>query len=102
MWRSVDLPAPFGPRSPVIPAPRAKLMSLTATTLPYQRDTRSSTIGWTRCSAPEGRATGVVADGPLAAAGIGGLGVSVIRRRSEQIGGPQGRLRSASGEGRSR
>ena len=39
------LPAPFGPRRPVIPAPRLKLMSLTATTLPYQRDARSRTIG---------------------------------------------------------
>ncbi len=28
-----------------MPAPRLKLMSFTATTLPYQRETRSSTIG---------------------------------------------------------
>ena len=39
MWSSVDLPAPFGPSSPVIPGPSANEMSLTATTLPYQRDT---------------------------------------------------------------
>ena len=43
-WRIVDLPAPFGPRRPVTPGPSTNEMSLTATTLPYQRDTpRSST-----------------------------------------------------------
>src|SRR6266581_3370366 len=41
----VDLPAPFGPSSPVTPGPMVIVMSLTATTLPYQRDTlRSSTV----------------------------------------------------------
>src|SRR3954466_2359799 len=45
-WSRVDLPAPFGPSRPVIPAPMLNVMSLTATTLPYQRDTRSRTIGW--------------------------------------------------------
>ena len=33
------MPAPFGPSSPVTPAPRVMVTSLTATTLPYQRDT---------------------------------------------------------------
>ena len=42
MWRSVDLPAPFGPSRPVTPGPSANEMSLTATTLPYQRETWSS------------------------------------------------------------
>ena len=51
-WRRVDLPAPFGPRRPVIPEPIAKLMSLTATTLPNQRETRSRTIGWRPSSRP--------------------------------------------------
>ncbi len=39
MCSSVDLPAPFGPSSPVTPGPIVIVMSLTATTLPYQRDT---------------------------------------------------------------
>ena len=43
MCRIVVFPAPFGPSSPVTPAPRANVMSLTATTLPYQRDTPSRT-----------------------------------------------------------
>src|SRR5690348_4611881 len=43
--RSVDLPAPFGPSRPVTPAPTSNVMSFTATTFPYQRDTRSSAIG---------------------------------------------------------
>ena len=41
-WSSVDFPAPFGPSSPVTPEPSANEMSLTATTLPYQRDTCST------------------------------------------------------------
>src|SRR5262245_52928421 len=45
MCRIVVLPAPLGPSRPVIPGPRANVMSLTATTGPYQRDTRSRTIG---------------------------------------------------------
>src|SRR6476646_6093871 len=48
-WRSVDLPAPFGPRRPVTPGPSPNEMSLTATTLPYQRATwltsRAATTG---------------------------------------------------------
>ena len=40
--RSVDLPAPFGPSRPVTPGPSANEMSLTATTLPYQRETWST------------------------------------------------------------
>ena len=41
-WSSVDLPAPFGPSRPVTPGPRPNEMSLTATTLPYQRETWST------------------------------------------------------------
>src|SRR5579862_6444684 len=37
MCRIVDLPAPLGPSSPVTPGPIDMVMSLTATTLPYQR-----------------------------------------------------------------
>src|SRR5215211_3659609 len=33
--RIVDLPAPFGPRSPVTPAPMPRVKSETATTSPY-------------------------------------------------------------------
>jgi hypothetical protein len=44
MCRIVVLPAPFGPSRPVIPGPNANVMSLTATTGPYQRDTLSRTI----------------------------------------------------------
>src|SRR6185437_9795072 len=40
----VDLPAPFGPSSPVTPGPMLIVMSLTATTLPYQRVTPLSSI----------------------------------------------------------
>src|SRR5690606_41971880 len=43
MWMSVDFPAPFGPSSPVTPGPTFIETPLTATTLPYQRDTFSST-----------------------------------------------------------
>ena len=39
MWRRVLLPAPLGPRRPVMPGPMLKEMSFTATRLPYQRDT---------------------------------------------------------------
>ena len=41
MWIRVDLPAPFGPSNPVIPGPIVIDTSLTATTLPNQRDTLS-------------------------------------------------------------
>src|SRR3954454_4033209 len=41
---SVDLPAPFGPRRPVMPGPMATETSFTATTLPYQRETWSTRI----------------------------------------------------------
>lgn len=41
MWISVDLPAPFGPSSPVTPGPTFIDTPLTATTFPYQRDTFS-------------------------------------------------------------
>ena len=46
MCRIVDLPAPFGPSRPVTPGPTDIVMSLTATTLPYQRLTldRSMTL----------------------------------------------------------
>src|SRR3954462_5163277 len=39
MCSTVVLPAPFGPSRPVTPGSKVMLMSLTATTLPYQRDT---------------------------------------------------------------
>src|SRR4026207_286282 len=39
MCRIVALPAPLGPRPPGPPPPGLKLMSLTATPLPYQRET---------------------------------------------------------------
>src|SRR3954447_9650401 len=39
MCSTVVLPAPFGPSRPVTPGCRLMLMSLTATTLPYQRET---------------------------------------------------------------
>ncbi len=42
MCSRVDLPAPFGPSRPVTPGPSANEMSLTATTLPYQRETWST------------------------------------------------------------
>ncbi len=42
MWRIVDFPAPFGPRRPVTPAASEKPTPLTATTLPYQRETSAS------------------------------------------------------------
>src|SRR6516165_12679822 len=44
---SVDLPAPFGPSSPVTPGPIVIVMSLTATTLPYHRETLRSSIAVT-------------------------------------------------------
>src|SRR5690606_25717941 len=43
-WRSVDLPAPLGPSRPVTPGPIVMVTSLTATTLPYQRETWESSI----------------------------------------------------------
>ncbi len=57
MCRIVDLPAPFGPRRPVTPGPSTNEMSLTATTLPYQRETpRSSTaapgVSWRGAGPP--------------------------------------------------
>ena len=46
MCMIVDLPAPFGPSRPVTPGSMDMVTSLTATTLPYQRDTlRSSIVG---------------------------------------------------------
>ena len=40
----VDFPAPFGPSRPVTPGPIVIVMSLTATTLPYHRETLRSSI----------------------------------------------------------
>ena len=60
MWSRVDLPAPFGPSSPVTPGRRANEMSLTATTLPYQRETSwSSTVavGSSGAATPDGART---------------------------------------------
>src|SRR3954465_12582046 len=45
---SVDLPAPFGPSSPVTPGPIVIETSLTATTLRYHRDTWSIRISLIR------------------------------------------------------
>ena len=42
MRSSVVLPAPLGPSRPVMPGVTSKLTSLTATTLPNQRDTPST------------------------------------------------------------
>src|SRR5215831_11050476 len=44
MCSMVDFPAPFGPSRPVTPGPIVIVMSLTATTLPYQRETLRSSI----------------------------------------------------------
>src|SRR5437899_9973385 len=60
MLSSVDFPAPFGPRRPVIPELRPNEMSFTATTLPYQRDAfRSSTASgpeaWVWLASDDGR-----------------------------------------------
>ena len=41
MLMRVDFPAPFGPSRPVTPGPIVMVMSLTATTLPNQRETWS-------------------------------------------------------------
>src|SRR3954470_699177 len=77
---SVDLPAPFGPRRPVMPGPMATETSFTATTLPYQRETWSTRIvapaggvasGTARCS-DVGAATG---RGPSTPPGSGVAGV---------------------------
>ena len=46
--RSVVLPAPFGPSSPVTPGPMVIVMSLQATTLPNQRETPFSSMVLTR------------------------------------------------------
>src|SRR6476660_3233746 len=42
MWMSVDLPAPLGPSRPVTPGPTVIVTPLTATTLPYHRETSRS------------------------------------------------------------
>src|SRR6516164_8950556 len=44
MCMIVDFPAPFGPSSPVTPGPIDIVTSLTATTLPYQRETLRSSM----------------------------------------------------------
>ena len=44
MCSRVLLPAPLGPSSPVTPGETSNEISLTATTLPYHRDTPSSAI----------------------------------------------------------
>ena len=50
MFSRVVFPAPLGPSSPVTPGPIVIVMSLTATTLPYQRETFVSSIWLMRCS----------------------------------------------------
>src|SRR5260370_20166527 len=73
----VDLPAPFGPSRPVTPGPMVIVMSLTATTLPYQRDTLRSSMVVMLCS-------------PLASGAL--LGAAFPRRSSLA---PQSRRRRA-------
>ncbi len=83
MWSSVDLPAPFGPSRPVTPGPRANEMSLTATTLPYQRETWSSASAGTTVAAgagPAARSRGRQRRGRRRPAGHDGLGHAAIRR----------------------
>src|SRR5439155_3514121 len=41
---TVDFPAPFGPSRPVMPEPIVHDTALTATTLPYHRDTSCSSM----------------------------------------------------------
>src|SRR4051812_44066563 len=58
MCSTVVLPAPFGPSTPVMPAPSEQETSFTATTLPYQRD---ACLSSTRADpGPEGGAKEVV------------------------------------------
>src|SRR5262245_33447643 len=73
MCRIVVLPAPLGPSRPVMPGPSAKVMSFTATTGPYQRETRSRTIGavWASAGASaegSGANVGTVMPAPSAGA----------------------------------
>src|SRR5215475_1693016 len=49
MCSTVVLPAPFGPSRPVTPGPSAIVTSLTATTLPYHRDTAARSIALIGC-----------------------------------------------------
>ena len=58
MCRIVDLPAPFGPRRPVTPGPSTNEMSLTATTLPYQREHAEQLHGRPRGELALGGCTG--------------------------------------------
>ncbi len=44
MASRVVLPAPFGPKRPVTPGPIVMVTSLTATTLPNQRETPASSM----------------------------------------------------------
>ena len=68
------MPAPLGPSRPVTPGPSPNVMSLTATTLPYQRETCST------ASAGAGPPAGAATDGALVGA-VGGI-VSVMPRCS--------------------
>ena len=51
MRSSVVLPAPLGPSRPVMPGAMSNVTSLTATTLPNQRETPSTRITGSRCVA---------------------------------------------------
>src|SRR3954464_9960687 len=53
MWMRVDLPAPLGPSRPVTPGPIVMVTPLTATTLPYHRETTRS---WRTLTGPPDRA----------------------------------------------
>src|ERR1700756_4100938 len=72
MCSRVDLPAPFGPSRPVTPGPRVMVMSLTATTSPYQRVVF---VSWTvRDEVPEAAGAG-------AGAGPAEVRFALMRRR---------------------
>ena len=69
--RSVDLPAPLGPSSPVTPGPRANDTSLSATTLPYQRETWSTASAAGVAAAATGPSTGGTGSRLGATGGVG-------------------------------
>ena len=77
MCSRVVLPAPFGPSSPVTPGPTEKETSLTATTLPYQRETRSTVTSSPSSTAEAG---GALAVGGTDGATGGAVGSAVTCR----------------------
>ncbi len=81
MCRIVDLPAPFGPSNPVTPAPRMNEMSLTATTLPYQRETAQELDGRARRELAPARSPdrGAGRAGSPARRNVAGLHALIVR-----------------------